>query len=539
MIESVSVKTLSGHYKIQWQFQDHKLNMDLTAVPQHELQSFDIIINFTQPIASIRNHDYSWIKNDANSILNEFSPKIIRLTNGQLVQANTLQGIWEIKPKKNKQLLWRFNTKKSAPLAVYSGEGNIKKIVQAYHQYDFSTMPALLFPVRQAVEFSRSENPFSAVVCFTDHCDYDTCENLVLQRNFFKDKGIKVTKGFFLNHYSKKQDNASFENDADELSLWRDQGHELAYHSLSQSLKRSKEESFSDFENFKPPFGDLPTWIDHGFQPYNFSSFRQYNFSPKAMESTLKDKNIQLLWNCIDCGTSAVGVINQMNASDFTLRRFAEGNRHLPLSGKIGVMIKNIMFHHYADETIILSYKMTAANFKQLVYQKKISRLIPFVFNFLRLCGPLLTVFLRWQTAKNKPFKMAEYTPILFRHRISEEEFWFFQTVEMIDFKKSLMRENIDKLIKENGLCIAHTYFAVLKNYHKGKMFSSATAIDETVSANFDYLGEKIASGQIWNPTLKQLAAFLSNFEKAVLDVDPGGKIVIANAAHLPYRFVD
>lgn len=537
MLESVSVKTISGHHQIQLQRRDHKVVIDLSVVPQHELQSFDIIINFKSPIVSVRNHDHSWAKGNANYILGEFAPKIIRLQNGQLVQANSMNGIWEIKSKKNRQLLWRFNPKRSAPLAVYSGEQNNKKINQAYHQYDFSLEPALLFPGR-AVEFSRSEHPFSAVICFTDHCDYDTADSLKLQRQFFKDKGIKVTKGFFLNHFSKKQDNASYENDAEELAKWRTDGHELAYHSLSQSLKKH-EESFRDFERFTPPFGDLPTWIDHGFQHYNFSSFRQFNYSPTAFENNLRQKNIRLLWNCIDCGTSAVGVINQMNPSDFTLKRFAEGNSHLGLSGKIGVMIKNIMFHYYTDDTVILNYKKTAANFKQLVYQKKIGRFLPFLISFFRLVGPLLNVFVRWNSVKNQPYKLAEYAPVFFRHKISETEFWFFQTIEMVDFKKSLMPQNIDKLVSENGLCIAHTYFAVLKNYHKGKMFTSATAIDGTVADNFAYLGKKIASGEIWNPTLKQLAAFLANFENVRLDIGTDGTIIINNAAGLPYRLID
>lgn len=537
MIESVSVKTVSGHHQIQLRRQDNKMVVDLSVVPQHELQSFDIILYFKEPIVSVRNHDYAWTPLEGHCILGEFAPKVVKLQGGQLVQANSMDGIWEVKSKRSRQLLWRFNPKRSAPLAVYSGEQNSKKINQAYRQYDFSIAPALLFPL-QAVEFSRSVHPFSAIVCFTDHCDYDTADSLKLQRHFFKDNGIKVTKGFFLNHFSKKQDNASYENDAEELSQWRADGHELAYHSLSQSLKKQAE-SFHDFEQFTPPFEDLPTWIDHGFQHYNFSSFRQFNYSPAAFEHNLKQKNISLLWNCIDCGTSAVGVINQMNPSDFTLKRFAEGNSHLPLSGKIGVMIKNIMFHFYTDDTIILSYKKTAANFKQLIYQKKIGRFFPFLFSFFRLLGPLLSVFVRWNSVKNQPYKLAEYAPVFFRHKISDSEFWFFQTIEMVDFKKSLMPQNIDKLVRENGLCIAHTYFAVLKNYHKGKMFRSATAIDETVAENFAYLGKKIASGEIWNPTLKELAAFLANFENVRLDISADGKIIIGNAAGLPYRFID
>ena len=84
-----------------------------------------------------------------------------------------------------------------------------------------------------------------------------------------KVSGISITKGFFLNHFSKRSDNASWQNESDEFKKWVADGHELAYHSLSQSIK-SKEESVTDFVNFKS-VANTVTWIDHGYQPYNFS----------------------------------------------------------------------------------------------------------------------------------------------------------------------------------------------------------------------------------------------------------------------------
>jgi hypothetical protein len=67
-------------------------------------------------------------------------------------------------------------------------------------------------------------------------------------------------------------------------------------------------------------------------------------------------------------------------------------------------------------------------------------------------------------------------------------------------------------------------------------MFKNPNEIDEIVAKNFSYLGSKIANNQIWNPTLKELVVFLSNFEKTILDVDTDGKIVVMNSSGLSYR---
>ena len=131
---------------------------------------------------------------------NQFSPKIIKLQNGQIVQANINEGIWEINKKNNTILFWKFNPEYSAPLSVYSGDDNKRIIDQARQNFNFKQTPSLLFPSNKGIEFSRSKMPFSAIACFTDHCDFDTSENLIIQRDFFKRANVKTTKGFFLNH---------------------------------------------------------------------------------------------------------------------------------------------------------------------------------------------------------------------------------------------------------------------------------------------------------------------------------------------------
>lgn len=538
LIQSVSVITSLEKKEIVFdENQKHKMSIDTGNLNLQDFNSFDIEIVFTIPITKFRNHDYTWIGCPVDCVANQYSPKIIQLSNGFFVQANITNGVWEVNKNNARVLLWRFNPEMSSPMALYLGSKNEKVIVQAKQNFNFIEHPALLFTSNEAIEISRSKIPFSAIAVFTDHCDFDTAENIALQRTFFKENAIKISKGFFLNHFSKRPDNASFQNDAEELTKWKEDGHELCYHSLSQSIK-SEKDSFDDFYSFVPPFTDMETWIDHGYQPYNLSLFQNRKVANKVYEDALQQKNIRTLWNYIDSGTATSGVINQLNVQHFTLSRFWIGNKDLHLIKRMQLMIKNIIFHYYNDDVLLLQYKSTATHFKKLFFQKKAGSLLPLLKNAFKLSAAILSVFIFWKRTKIKPYKLAKYQPILFKHRIFEKEFYIFQTLEMVDFKKALSKKNIDDLIQEKGIFIAHTYFSVPMSYHTGRMFATPNTIDAFVAGNFNYLGAKIINNEIWNPTLSKLVEYWSNFDTVVLDIDLNGVVFVKNKTDLNYRKV-
>ncbi|WP_395044932.1 hypothetical protein [Flavobacterium sp.] len=517
---------------------DNKFEINCNQYVSETTTSFDIEIEFKFSIVQFRNHDYTWVDLKIDRIANEFSPKILKLDNDLYVQSNIFEGIWEVNKKDKRKLLWRFNPDGASPITYYLGNDNKKTILNSKQIFQFTALPTLLFNSKNAIEFSRSKKTFSAITVFTDHCDFDTLENLKLQRTFFKQNNIKITKGFFLNHFSKRNDNASYQNDASELLNWKRDGHELCYHSLSQSIK-SKNESWNDFYNFKPPFPDLKTWIDHGYQPYNVSLLDKNKIDLNLYENNLKTKNISILWNYVDCGTATKGVVNQLNNNHFTLSKFLKGNNNLSLITKLQLMIKNIIFHYYGDENLILKYKKTATDFKKLIYNNNVKSIFSLIKNFFQIGFDIFKVILFWNKSKNKSYKYAKYNPILFKHTILNNEFYFFQTLEMIDFKKSLCKNNIDELILEKGVFIAHTYFSVPMKYHQGKFFKNENEIDENVSKNFHYLGNKIKNNEIWNPTLIELTNYWSNFEKIILDVNLEGELIVKNNSNLIFREIN
>ncbi|MBC7641257.1 MAG: hypothetical protein H7174_02780 [Flavobacterium sp.] len=538
MIQSIFI--IHKGKKINYSFDksnSFKIVMDCLELIDNKFDSFDLEITFTSKIQHFRNHDYTWVDISQERIANQYCPKVLKLENNSFVQANINNGFWEVNPSRNNVLLWRFNPDNACSFTKYSGKKSIKTIQKANFEHDFPAIPTLLL-VNKPIEFGRSKIDFSAIVCFTDHCDFDTPENLLIQLGLFNDLKIKVTKGFFMNHFSKRADNASYENQKLILDKWHQSGHELCYHSLSQSIKPLSE-SIVNFENFEPPFLDISVWIDHGFQPYNFSFYRKSKISDASFETTLSDKCINILWNYIDSGTATLGVINQLNTSQFTLNSFASGIKIFSLKTRLIMVFKNIIFHHDNNETRIRNYIDGLTAIKKIISKGNFLAIIDLFKNI----NPVILLYFRsilsWNYIKNQPYRLSKYQPILFKHTIAEKTFNIFQTLEMIDFRTSLDKKNINLLIKESGIFIAHTYFSANAKHYSGKLFVQENILDPEVVCNLEYLSDKIHENKIWNPTLSELVNYWSNFEKTIIDVDSNGEIVLVNKSNLICRIIN
>ena len=490
-------------------------------------ESFSIQIEFKNKIVSFRNHDYQWVKIDKKRIANWYAPKIIRLDNDQLVQANQNLGIWEVNNKKPNTLLWHFNPKNAKPIINYDAN-NHKHIIQSITKNVFKESLALLFPSQHGIEVSRSKIPFSAIVCFTDHCDFDALDNLVVQRRFLKKHDIKITKGFFLNDYSKREDTASYEEHSEEIEKWLNDGHELAYHSLSQTIK-PRTANFKDFMSFEPPFKNITTWIDHGYHHYNFTQFNSEAQIKDTFTDNLNKKNIKHFWNYIDSGTAIDGVINQINPEHFTLNSYFKGIKHLEFKTLVSLLTKDIIFHYYISDYGLRLYRQIGSYFKAIKRKKSIKKHFKFVINITKLIALILPVFLFWRSKKNEKYPLAEFAPVVFDYESNGKTFSVFQTIEMIDFKTALSENNIDLFIKESGLFIAHTYFSDPMKYHKGKLFQNTNSLDPEVEKRFLYLSKRIQSKEIWNPTLQELVGYLEKIKLVTFDCNADGHVYIVN----------
>jgi hypothetical protein len=521
-------------------FEDNTFNAIALSneFPIHDLKGivfFEIV--FSSKIHLARTSSYEWTEDFQYYCAGPLSPKIVKLESGLNVQANCTLGFWEIDTLDAHKLIWRLNPESSRILAQYEGPNNFKVYQDCPEDLTRQEIKLLLTD-KKPLEWSRSKIPFSAVACFTDHCDFDTPENLKLQRKFFKESGIKVTKGIFLNHFSKRNDNASWENDSDELKKWVTDGHELAYHSLSQSIK-TEEESSEDFQNFKAPVSRMPVWIDHGFQPYNLSLLNKNKKAQHAFFSAMRERHINVFWNYIDSGTSTEGVVNQLDLRHFTLNSFFRGTRNYGFKDKLTLRIKNIFFHYYASEEIIANYKSLASKVKKVLLGGKINMIPNVLLSFSKVLKPLLSVVMNWNSAKNRIYPLAKHNPVLFSFSDEKQETTIFQTLEMLDFTKTLSKKSLDTFVRDKGLFIAHTYFSVPMRYHKGRMFVEPDRIDNNVKDNFNYLGTLIRENAIWNPTLSELVEYNKVCQQLLVEIDEQGDLFMSQNKEVHFRYIN
>ncbi|NQY05003.1 MAG: hypothetical protein HRT68_02075 [Flavobacteriaceae bacterium] len=515
-------------------FSESDTFIDITVSPQEE-EEISIEIHFKEPIISWRNYNYEWVNTNQRLIANYYSPKIFVLKNQYKVLSNKNIGCWEFDPKHPNKLTWIIESKYLNPILKYNGTGG-KKFEKTHSNNNDLIELKLLFSQDDVPEFSRSKIPFSAILCLTDHCDFDTFENTQEQLKAFEHSDIKITKGFFLNHFSKRDENISWEREAELIQKWEDQGHEICYHSLSQSIK-NLEEAKTDFYSFQPPSKQIHTWIDHGFQPYNFTLFKFHEYETQKWVDNLNRKDIKNLWTYIDSGTGGKGIINQLNPNQFTLEKTKQSLRNLKFTQKVSVLIRSYFLFYRVDTPDLFSkYKRLALDFKGIVFKRKLKFIFPFINSAWKVFTSLFIDLIKWSVIKNKHYPFAKYAPVIFRNKIGNQSFQMFQTVEINNLKDTFCPSNIDSLIQESGLCIAHTYLSLPNTYHYGK-FLDQNKINPVVQKNLVYIDQKIKDEKLWNPTINQLISHFKLIEELEFSFDKNNKIVSNNKT--PVRYID
>jgi hypothetical protein len=333
---------------------------------------------------------------------------------------------------------------------------------------------------------------------FTDHCDFDSVNLLQKQREFFKERRIKITKGFFLRHYSKKGDwNASFENNRDELKKWVDDGHELAYHSLSQSTIKNKAEEIELFSSFRSPeLTQVRTWIDHGYQPYNWTMQRTKE-EKYAFQLHLFQKNINIAWNYFDVAEATWN----LNQNNYTLSVFSK-----ILFSKLKFLdkLRILIFYHGSDD-LVAKYRKIAP----LVKQGNALQALKLISN------------LSFNVGIDDYVKRVQ---IFFNSDLPN--FYFFQTIAVKDWKLAL-EEPLDNLKLEKGVGILHTYFSFTGKHHHNPLFNeNSNTINPKVVSGFDKLSHNIQEKNIWNPTLIEFSDFINKIQNIKLTLN-NSKIIV------------
>lgn len=476
-----------------------KVNCAVSIRPIKEtlVEDLQLRVVFNQPIRAWRNHDYKWVDTSKARIANDYAPKILVLDDGTHIISSKNIGLWEFNPNRNNEIIWILKHPDLTPTFQYR-KHNTRVFNTQFKLNDYDLN--FLITKSAVPEFSRSKIPFSAIICFTDHCDLDTEENLKTQLHFFNKHGVTITKSFFLNNYSKRDNNSSYQENKELINLFQKSNHEIAYHSLSQSVKETTT-SFLDFKEFKP-IPNVYTWIDHGFQPYNFTFYTENGMDTKTWSDNIASKHIENLWSYVDSGTAGKGIINQLNPSHFTAKKILQ--HHFFLSPRLFKRLFRTLLFYSDNDNLVSEYRAFTNLVKKLIYKKRFSLFFPALKKGFKLGYHVLKI-LGSRDARNSPFKYAKYAPLIFEQHINDHSFFVFQTVEVTDFESTFSKSNLDLLCKERGVIICHNYFSSNIKYQKGKLFDNNEDVTKLNDQNFSNLGSLIKNKVIWNPTINDL----------------------------------
>jgi hypothetical protein len=432
-----------------------------------------------------RSFNYTWESTEQIQISGPLSPKILKFDDGSYLMANRYIGTWVYDPQKPLELEWVIVGKDVQPFFRYNDQhGRDWLEVGAEINEDIELT---VYETREPFEVSFSKIPFKPVVIFTDHCDFDSDVLLKKQREFFKEMNLKATKGFFLKKHSHKGEwNSAYEGNEKEFQKWQVDGHELCYHSLSQSKlpNNGNNELINTFQHPTPE--KVVTWIDHGYQSYNVSKSIDIHNRLERLKH-LHGKGIINFWNYYDVSES-IDNLNQLDYRQLNIVRVF----------KSGIKLKDklrILYFFNSNEEQVVFYRKLAGLIKNKDWRNLIKSSVRFVFGLMRLIKPL---------DKQKQIMRAQS---MFNTEINGMT--SFQTIVVKDWVHAFSQPYL-RLKEESGLAIIHSYFSFLGKHHGNTLFQNERGeISEEVIASFNKLRKDIQNQEIWNPTLKEFNEYV------------------------------
>lgn len=528
---SLPVGKSDNHFQFQTRQTGNIVHVEIIPLQSNlYCQQLSLSIQFRTAIQRWRNHNYSWVSLDMNRIANEYSPKILQLSDGNFVQAGQTHGCWEFQKRKAATLLWHYYTPEMRPVFYFDPHRVFyKPEIQIHEPLKFS----LLLTPKSPLEWSRSPIPFSAIFCITDHCDFDSLLLLRAQRKLLRETGLKISKGIFFNHFSKRNWNAAYEKPEDraEIQQWQQDGHEVFFHSLSQSIKSGKE-SWVDFDRFKVPrdLSPIHTWVDHGYQPYNFTLQKSAK-EQKVWLKRMLDKGFSIFWNYYDSFEDAA-VINQIGVECFCpayIFRLKTG-----WSEKL-----RLLLYYQSTEKNVYAYRKWAGSIKIFTAMPSLSNAGYLLSNTGAIIPVIAKLLAAWLLHPKRASAYSKYAPLVFEYP-GIPDIQIFQSIAIKNYVHAFSEEMLADFASNAGVCIAHTYLASMEQHHTGRLFINETGQtrEETRQA-WMHMGRYISEKKVWNPTIYELATWLKKFSAISFSINQDGEIIYRGPEEIAVRRID
>jgi hypothetical protein len=357
--------------------------------------------------------------------------------------------------------------------------------------------------LQDAVWLEPYPNAARSVICLTDHPDYDSVSQLRLLHELFSKNNIRITKGVFPKSDPKPgylEPGLDVPEYKTYIDLLYESGSEIAYHGLSPRLNPpSLSECLRRIEmmnRYSPK-----TWIDHGCGNYLFSRNAVFKEGARLVD-TLGKAGVENYWSYTDVWENPARHLDVWKQR----RLFSAFSNFVSfLWDKKRVSIPLMLY--YGSSTL----KNLLGSFHIRPILNKPSRL-----------GVWALV-----AARSRRLKYYHENHLIFYDLdgqfapMNNQAIWVFDTVLLNHLAFQLRPGNIDLLCEQNGLLLAHCYFAHQKSSYgtincfinKGE---NVQLIPEFIE-NVEYISTMQSRKELITLSFNALRNALTNFANASL----------------------
>ena len=398
--------------------------------------------------------------------------------------------------------------------------------------------------------------PAGAEACFTitDHCDFDSTERLRLflhgdpERRGWLDRGLRLTKSAFaLPCKSAPERRAASLCDSEYRGLMETlllDGSEVAPHGLSLmgTVEPAEfEQALAEFARAWRP----GVWIDHGCGlPYCYANGGAYDMRYRLL-NRLRQHGFTGLWAYHDAPSDP----HRLNLL---------APRPATFLGVAGVLARHLQERragvalHYVRTAIeqrldgLLRYPL-----QELISTVRIAATSAPHSQALRRAiaglGRILRTTMRDYRLLSEPYRLQELidlAPIAYPERrvplnqAREDDLLLFSTAEVSHAADAYTAAAVHLLAEARGIHIGHCYLLNPRSYISGPIErkNGRDRLKASWCAFLDSLSSLVSTGQVWNPTVTQLLAWLRSVQAVECMPEGASSIRLTNTGSREIR---
>jgi hypothetical protein len=344
-----------------------------------------------------------------------------------------------------------------------------------------------------------------AVICLTDHADFDSPEKAKLIADQLVRRDVRITKSVFPAADPPSPwpweetglDNADYRGSIERLV---ENGSEIALHGFTPKRDAPPLSECKRRLDLVRQYG-LTTWIDHGIGDYLFSRGGRLP-GGVTLETLLEENGIQNYWSYFDVWDNPFGKDLSVLAARSGLNvvsDFVSRNHCWPKTSR-----------REALWFALHEFRNIVGDSNDLPIRQSPWRLAAWRKGF--------QWYLIARQVRRAPLGIYGRDGAVFQQSLQSP--WVFDTVLLNHLSLQLAPAMINKLIRTGGLLVAHSYMTCEFDYARRNVFqrqNGRVAVDPAFETALDYISDRQRSAELMTMSFAQLRQCLDLFVRTRL----------------------